>query len=297
MRPAVLLDYLFFSRPVLLVPVWTFFLLGYGGALDLWESDPRLWVGLVAITAAFGAAFVLNQYFDVPSDEKNRKCLFLSSGRISTAGALRYYAVLNLIALGCLFQAPWLTLPLLLVLILGALYSAPPWLWKDRPFLALAANAIGHGPLVFIAGRLAAGADWLAAISASWPYLCGAAAVYLLTTIPDLDGDAAAGKRTLAVTLGPERTARWALGWCLGALLLAVYHIDVLFVLGVLPSLPAFVRAGRGDLTRVRSAIRFSVLGLSLAAAWLHLWYLLVLAAGFAATRAYYRRAWNCRYP
>lgn len=298
MRRARLLDYIFFLRPVLLVPVWTIFLLGSGGdLLALGTLDVSQAAGLLSMTAVFGGAFVLNQYFDQESDKRNRKCLFLPSGLIGGRAALCYYAVLNLIALGGLYWAPRATLFVVLVLSLGVIYSCGPWRWKDRPYLALVANGVAHGLLVFQAGRAVAGSDVSSAFLSSLPYGCGVCAVYLLTTIPDLEGDRQSGKRTLAVTRGPLRTARWALGWSLAALLLAVYAVDVLFVLASFPALPAFVRAGRGHLGKIDSAVRWSVGGLSCAAALLYPWYAAVLLVGFFATRSYYRRWWDCTYP
>jgi 4-hydroxybenzoate polyprenyltransferase len=290
------LDYVFFLRPVLLLPVWTTFLLGCGRTDRFWPTA-AIAIGMLSLSAAFGAAFVLNQYFDVEGDRRNRKCPFISSGRISRPSALRYYGLLLLLALGTAIAIPWAIALILAVLALGVLYSAPPWRWKDRPYAALFANALAHGGVVFLCGQRAAGVDLLKAVTPALPYLFGVAAVYLLTTIPDLEGDRETGKRTLAVTLGPERTARWALGWYLSAVLLALYTVDVLFVLGVLPSAPWFVRVGRGRLEDVSRASRWAVAGLSAAAVITHPWYAIVLAAGWVCTRAYYRWQWNLRYP
>jgi 4-hydroxybenzoate polyprenyltransferase len=287
-------DYLFLLRPALLAPVWTIFLLGYGRAGALRAG---LWLGLIATTAAFGSAFVLNQVFDVESDRHNRKCPFLSTGLISRKQALGFYGVLLLLALIGAWYARGVGLVVLCVAALGVLYSAPPWRLKDRPYAALAANAVAHGVLAFLAGRLAAGTDWGPALPASLPYACGVAAVYLHTTIPDLDGDRLAGKQTLAVTLGAARAARWALGWYLSALLLALYRVDVLFLLAVLPAAPAFARAGRGHMQWVPRAVRWSVIGLSCAAVFTAPWYAAVLALGLWSTRVYYRRTWGLSYP
>jgi 4-hydroxybenzoate polyprenyltransferase len=176
-------------------------------------------------------------------------------------------------------------------------YSAPPWRWKDRPFLALAANAFAHGFLAFLAGKAAAGPLDFNSSVAALPYVCGVAAVYLFTTIPDLDGDRKSGKHTLAVLLGPERTARWAMGWYLAALLLATYMVDLLFLLAVLPAAIPIVQAGRGRPEKVHAAVTWPVLGLSVAAALWHPWYALVLGLGYWATRSYYARAWGRTYP
>jgi 4-hydroxybenzoate polyprenyltransferase len=293
-----LCDYLFFLRPLLLVPVWTIFLLGYEKAPGkLVGFDPHLWIGLLALSTAFGGAFVLNQYFDVATDSRNRKCPFLHSGTIGRQAALAYYGALTLTSLGCLAWIPASAPYLLGVLVLGVLYSVPPWRWKDRPWLGLAANACAHGLLVFGLARAVSAGRLTDSLWAALPYVAGVAAVYLLTTIPDLEGDRLSGKRTLAQVLGPERAARWALGWYLSASLLAVYVVDPLFLISVLPSFPFFVLAGRGDLVRAGLAVRTDVGGLSCAAALRHTWYAVVLLLGFWATRVYYRKRWGCRYP
>lgn len=297
MRPADPVDYCFFLRPPLLVPVWTLFLLGYGTAGTFWPSDPALWAGLLAMTAVFGGAFVLNQCFDLKSDERNQKCLFLTSGLIGRKAAFRYYAALNLLALGCVYLAPRSGAFVVLVMILGVIYSAPPWRWKDRPFLALAVNAFAHGYLAYLSGSAAAGPLNFDSSVAALPYVCGVSAVYLLTTIPDREGDREEGKHTLAVIWGPERTARWAMGWFLAALLLATYEVDLLFLLAVLPAAIPLVQAGRGRFDKIRAAVTWPVLGLSVAAALLQPWYALLLVAGYWATRSYYRRRWGRTYP
>lgn len=291
------LDGVFFLRPLLLVPVWTIYLLGFGRPAELWPIHLDFGLGLCAINAACAAAFVLNQIFDMAVDRDNRKCPFLTSGAISVRTAWWMYALLCAVALVPCFLRPLLALPTGGVLLLGVLYSAPPFSWKNRPYLALAANLTAHGVLVFACGRLGAGAELAPIFGASLPYAFGVAAVYLLTTLPDREGDAAFGKRTLAVLLGPERVARWALGWTLSAVLLALYQVDVLFLCGSLPSVYWFVRAGRGDLAAAARAARWSVLGVSAAACVLHPWYALVLGAGFWLTRVYYRERWALTYP
>jgi len=290
-------DGVFFLRPLLLVPVWTIYLLGTGRPRHIWPVEFSLWLGLGAITAACAAAFVLNQAFDVEGDRHNRKCQFIASGAISRRAAFGVVALLCAVALGACFIRSELALPVGSVLVLGFLYSAPPWSWKDRPYLALLSNLLAHGVAVFVCGKLAAGSSLVAAIAPSFPYAFGVAAVYLLTTLPDRDGDLVHGKRTLAVTLGPERAARWAFGWYLSALLLALYQVDVLFLCGVLPSAVWFWKAGRGDLKVASKAARASVLGLSAAAVILHPWYALVLALGWVATRTYYQKRWHLTYP
>lgn len=292
-----LLDGVFFLRPLLLVPVWTVCLLGYGPPHASIFGEGSLWLALSAVTAACAAAFVLNQYFDIETDRHNRKCQFLPSGAISKGTAQSVYALLCLITLVLCALRPGPCWPAGAVILLGVLYSAPPWRWKDRPYLGLAANVLAHGLAVFLCGRLASDTQAQNALVSALPYVFGTGAAYLLTTLPDREGDAMHNKRTLAVTLGPERTARWALGWYLSAVLVALYQVDALFLVGVLPSAWWFVRAGRGDLSAAPGAVRWSVLGLSLAAAFVHLWYAPLLLAGWFATRTYYARRWNLQYP
>jgi len=294
------LDYFFVLRPALMPPVWTIFLLGAGfRATQLPEAvTPHLIAAFVAIFWLAGGIYLLNQYFDIESDRINQKLHFLPLGLVSKSAALFLYILLNVAALAV---AMWISLELfllsLIIVMMGIAYSAPPWHWKNKPYAALIANAAGHGSVVFLFGWLLTNGPLPEGLVNSLPYFLAVGAIYLLTTIPDTEGDEQAGKRTLAVALGRVRCARWALGWYWGAVLTAFYTTDLLFLLAALPVAYLFIKAAKGDPERAVAAVRWSVGLLSVMACIYFPWYAAVLIVGFLGTRWYYKRRFGLIYP
>jgi chlorophyll synthase len=298
------LDFIFVLRPVLLVPVWTICLCG--AALDTRHIPTSLStetvVVLFALTALFGGVFIINQYYDVETDRLNGKGHFLPLGLISPRQCVIYYVLLNVAAFALLAGlSPRFVLLAGLILVLGFLYSAPPWRLKDRAFAALVANAMAHGSIVFLFGWFSAHdgthVDYAATGLGSLPYFFAVGAVYLLTTVPDRWGDEQTGKQTLAVIMGPQRTARWALGWFAAALLLGFYTLDLLFVLAALATLPSVYGAREGGSVQVARAVKWTVVGLSAVACIPYPLYAAFLLAGYALTRVYYKWRFDLKYP
>lgn len=162
---------------------------------------------------------------------------------------------------------------------LGLAYSMPP--------IQLAARGLGECAVAVAFGLLpVTGAAWLqtgqitwAAMLVSLPVACWVCNILLANEVPDAGADAAAGKRTLAVRLGPAGTRR---------LYLAVHALAALAAggaaaLGLLPPvaplLPAALAlaalpATRGlttpqDTAALTSAIKFTMLAHGAGALWL----------------------------
>jgi len=298
-----LLDRVFLLRPTLLLPVWT--LLFWGAALDrprawgILHFPGRFWQALVSYSLLMGAVYVLNQIYDVDTDRINRKLFLLTDGYLSVRDAWVECAVLVLVSLalgwslGFSYRVLWG-----LSLLLGVLYSVPPFVWKGRPVLDLLSNALGYGGVNVLVG-------WVAHHTWRWdiwphtlPLVFSVGAVFLLTTLPDIPGDRASGKRSTGVWLGVRRTAGLAALMLWLAVLFAARYGDV-WVLGVgALSLPLFVAAAvdagegwiklayrlAGGLFGVATALRFP---------------LFVLLGGltFLALRLYYQRRFGLTYP
>lgn len=211
------------------------------GAFDALRFALALCAGLLA----HAGANVLNDYFDHRSgaDELNRSPItpfaggsrMIQRGLLSPAQTRRYGLLLlaGATALGLLLV--WLTSPLLfwlglLGVALGYAYSGPP--------LALNYRGLGEWVVALDFGVLAVlGAYYVqtgtlgtAALLASLPVALLVAAILFVNEFPDHESDAAAGKRTLVVLLGPRRAwpllpallggalALIVLGWGLGLL-------------------------------------------------------------------------------
>jgi 4-hydroxybenzoate polyprenyltransferase len=293
-------DYIFVLRPALMPPVWTVFLLGNGfRATHLPERfHPALALGFGMLFFLAGGVYLLNQYCDVETDRHNRKLHFFPLGLISKRAGLIYYLLINAVALTLAYA---ISLRVLLIalcaVILGVAYSADPWRWKDRAYPALWANATAHGTLVFLIGWFISGGKLGEGMLRSLPYFFAVGSIYILTAIPDTDGDERSGKRTLAVVLGSPRAARWALGWYWASVLVAFYNIDLLFLLAALPLAYLFIKAAGGAPERAVQTVRWAVGLLSLVACIYFPWYLIVLVAGYLITRRYYRWRFDLAYP
>jgi len=207
-------DFLFVLRPLIMVPAWSFYALGVHMApvrerTELFSVivQPGFW----CLTALLASAYVANQIFDQASDRLNGKGLFLTHGVFRTRTMIA-------ISLACFLGASWLfqrvdsaqEIPLIASMLLAFTYSLPPLRLCARPGLDLIANAIGYGGLAFAAGAGGVGSYPLAAFLDAYPWMLLVGAVFLHTTILDVDGDAAAGKRTTTVKIGVMRSAQIA---------------------------------------------------------------------------------------
>lgn len=296
-------DRWFFARPVLMPPVWTILLLAanpspavvpFGG---LSPFSPRIWAGLALCFLLYGAVYIFNQIFDIDSDRANNKLYFLPLGILSMRSAVAQSMVFAAIAIGggWFLGRLWL-LCSIIILLIGILYSAPPFRLKDRPFGGLLANTIGHGTLVYYLGRALADPGAVPVWGASASYALAVAGVYLLTTVPDRNGDAAAGKRTMSVFLGPCKTSAVAAVCVLGAVVTAlIYHLWPVAIAAAV-SFPLFF-AAVFSARFCGSAVRVALLALSFFAC-LTFWpYFLILVLLYFSTRWYYRRRFRMVYP
>jgi chlorophyll synthase len=175
-----------------------------------WWGDAH---GYVLAALAMGplvwlATLLINDVHDLPSDRANpRKASSpLVQGVVSRGWAhgVACLAAAAALAVGAFAGLAFDAL-LLACLVLAWLYSAPPVRLKTRPGADVLVNAVGVGALAALAG-------WSLAAplaDAPWAFLpqgiLVAAAVYVPTTLVDLEPDLAAGYATFATKLGRER--------------------------------------------------------------------------------------------
>ncbi len=166
-------DYVFLLRPMILVPVWTFFLLGAwhasrttGAPLDY----TRLLAGIASFTAIVGAAYIVNQITDREADRASGKLFLISHGVIDAKSAWTLAGTLTIlsIAAAAILLPRGFTFILLAGAALGAAYSLEPFRLKRRPVLDVLANAVANGMLNTLAGWAAIGAP-LEGISSPCP--------------------------------------------------------------------------------------------------------------------------------
>jgi 4-hydroxybenzoate polyprenyltransferase len=224
-----------------------------------------VWVGLF-LTLLMGAVFILNQIQDRHSDSRNDKLFLIAHGHLTPKSAFIEAAGLVFISLGLAFAAS-LNMGLLFFLILlltGYFYSFSPFNWKDRPILGLLSNALG-ALLIFIAGWLVQGSVSVHASVKSVPYVCAVAAVYLLTTLPDLKGDASTDKITFGVKYGIANTVYLSTGLVVLSSVFGYIFKDELIFYPAFFSLPFFIWAAvQLKMEDISRAIKYPILLLAM---------------------------------
>jgi chlorophyll synthase len=286
-----LLDLLFAIRPLVLVPAWSFFLLGAAAAPD----GPGLpWLRLALFTLAMIGVHLVNQIVDLESDRINDKGLFLQRGIFTP----RQYAAAAVASLGLAVGAAVATgqapMRLAAAVGLGLAYSVPPVRLAARAGLDLLANAAGYGLLApwLGAGDSAPPAAFLASTTLA------VAAVFVHTTLLDLEGDRRTAKQTIGVRLGPGRSR--VLAVLLAALAAAAAFAGANRVLGLAAALLAVGSAAaalRAAGVSSRSVCVGATALYTLAAAAVWPLYAAVVLGLAVATRSYYARRFKLRYP
>jgi 4-hydroxybenzoate polyprenyltransferase len=301
-------DYVFVLRPTLFFPVWTVYAAGYfayhrfapagmNGATTgmAWDS---IWL-LAFLTLLMGSAYILNQICDRETDARNHKLFLIAQQHIPLPAAWVEMVVLAVTGLAAAVwhSAAMAVLFSVIFLCTGIFYSVAPFQWKDHPFLGLFANACG-AVLIFTAGWWSVETDSLLALRHALPYALAVAAVYLYTTLLDVDGDAGTNKLTFGVRFGWRATvyAGAILEW--SAIFAAFWVRDPIILYPALVASPFFFWASlkqrRCDVSR---AIKLPILFLALAIC-VKVWqYLLVLACVFFFSKWYYQQRFGLKYP
>ena len=215
-----LLDAVFLCRPVVLVPVWGFMLLGaMRWRVVSLQKDPfpllssvgaAVWIRVALFSIPVAFVYILNQVADIEADRANPGFSLLGDGCVGIATARAALLVtLFLSVLPPILMDDSVLLYLNVgTLVLGLCYSLEPLRFSGRVLLDCVSNAAGYGVLAFAAGWYAAGGEMVYGLllQAAAPYVLLMCAGSISSTIPDIEGDRANGKRTTAVALGPVRS-------------------------------------------------------------------------------------------
>lgn len=298
------LDFLFVLRPTLFYPVWTFFLAGYWGATQNYieigglKKTLNFWLVLSGMTMLMGSVFILNQTQDVETDRMNSKLFLLANGIISIKTAYIEAFILALIGLVMgFFVSPIIGFGILLLLILsGWLYNYPPFIWKNRPILGMMVNVLG-GWIIYYLGWFVLSSQVIFPVQ-SVGYVFACAAVFLNTTLPDVEGDAENGKMTLGVKWGVKKTVLWAAAFELLALFAALFTKDKLLLMTSILVSPFFiVSALRPSVPNAIRATKFSIFIMTMVVCYYFLYFLIPVWVIFFGSVAYYRLRFNIHYP
>lgn len=190
-------------------------------------GNPVFWLGYLCLFLLEVATVLTNELVDLNSDRHNRFYSALTGGsRVLVEGLLSRREVragIVVTLLGFVFGAVWLmaiapAAPVTILLVLGGLailalgYTAPPLKLSYRG-LGEVDVAITHSIGVLLCGYVFMGGAWHDSLPGwlSLPLLLAILPSITLSGIPDLEADAATGKRTLAVRLGRGGALRVAL--------------------------------------------------------------------------------------
>ncbi|HUT32001.1 MAG TPA: prenyltransferase [Planctomycetota bacterium] len=194
-------------------------------AAAAWRADGSLSLGLaglalVGIALIHAGANLSNDYFDHRSgaDGANRFSTPFSGGsRVIQEGVVSPRAIVTAAAVCTAAGAAcgiwlWLHTPGHVLLVIGGVGIATSWFYTAPP-LRLVHRGVGELATMMGFGVLPAlGTEWVLrgrlTLEVSWVGLPAGllvAAILLINEFPDREADAAAGKRTLVVRLGPRR--------------------------------------------------------------------------------------------
>jgi len=292
-----ILDYIFAARPMLHLPIWSIFLVSHQYLHG--EFSWRTFLVLGGLSLIGSGAYYINQVYDYESDRLNRKLGFLQKGLLGRRELQIAGLVLSLAALIIGAMLSITTLIVFVLLFVGALgYSMPPLRLKDRPLAGLLVNAVGYGILVPSAvPGLLTHLDRMDVLLAAYFFITVTAG-FLLTVIPDREGDAGTGKRTVA-TLLSDRTiivlALILLAVSIPVSFLLIHHLLVLVsTIGFGLCLFAVISP---EPSHVLLACKVPILLLSVLAGYYYPGYLIFLVVLLIATRIYYQQRFGISYP
>ncbi len=307
------LDYIFVLRPTLFFPVWTIALAGVWAQnrfdilsasqparlVVIADFDISVFVYLGLFTLLMGAVFLVNQIEDVETDRLNKKLFLIANGDIKLVNAYIETILLTVLPIGILAFVYW---PLAVVMILayiimGWMYSCKPLVMKNKPIGGFLPNFFG-GFIVFSFGWMIQGQPQWNMIYYGAPYILGMMAVYFYTTIPDIEGDKASEKITVAVKYG-AKAAIW--GGLISDVIAIVFGLltrDIIVLIPTLLILPFFIFTTLNQSVKhILTTNKFAALFLSLVICYRFPLYLVLIVFVFYFSKWYYKKRFNIVYP
>ena len=279
------------ARPIVQVIYVLRFITGYVLTNPAHVMEPPLLVAAVSWWLAVVAVYAFNGITDYAEDSANGSLRPIASGALGRGAASVTCAAAGATSLALATQIgslwPWLAG----YIALGVLYSARPFPAKNRTetagavvfglgFCSYGAGAaLAHGPL-------SATGFVFAVVASCWMATAGT----VLKDLSDVEGDAAGGRRTLAVRFGRQAALLVGVGGallvgvggCAAAVLIAPHALGgtIPFALGALVLVKGFALASKASATdrqrqrgsyrvfmRTQFAANITILAISLAAA------------------------------
>ena len=305
MRLLRLLDFIFFLRPVILIPFWSFMLLGYVHSRETWLPVldakggilPVLFIG----TAFMGIIHILNQIADRSSDHINQKLFFIPDKIISLKQAYGQAILLLVISLPLLiiYGMDKICIYFIIsILPLGLLYSLPPVRLKARPVVDALMNAIGYGWVAFSIGWLSYGEFTRDISLQSLPYMLAVAAMYINTTLIDAEGDRNSRYKTTGIWLGVKKATFFSFICILMVIVTGFWLRSWVCLITAVVSLPVYFLAWHKQTDRwIRLSLHLPGRLFIFLTGLIFPFYLIFLILLYFITRWYYKNRFNMTYP
>ncbi|MGB3342199.1 MAG: UbiA family prenyltransferase [bacterium] len=298
-------DYFFLLRPLILIPSWNFLLIGCYLAQKKGGFSIDIVIGLIIYTCLMGGVYIFNQITDIETDRANKKLFILYEGHVPVKHAYIEMVVLWVVAMLLSLKFSFIFLVFIgISLFLGVLYSLPPVKLKGKPVLDTLANSLGYGMINFAVGWLIVASFDMAMFIKFIPYFLSISAVFINTTVVDIEGDRKAGEITTAVLLG-EQAALVCSAVLISAAIIAAYLMrDLVCLIPAALAFPFFVYGAlyallKNKQNRKLTIFSFRLPGLlfTLATVYLYPYYAVILLAVFLSMRVYYKKRFGLNYP
>lgn len=243
--------------------------------------------------------YILNQIIDMKSDVLNQKHLLLAEGIMPVRRSVWLMLIFFIAAALLSLRLPSLTrLYMAVSFALGIIYSLPPFILKARPFLDFSVNGIGFGFFNFAMGWLSVRPYAPEVFSMALPYVFAVSALFINTTILDIEGDRKCRYLTTGVLLKERGAAILALVLIILSGIAAWLVRDWICLIPVAAALPLFILAAiRGRLSHITASIRIGGPLLILVVGLVFPFYLAVVLLIFAFLRFYYKKQFGITYP
>ena len=298
-------DYLFILRPLILIPCWNFLLIGTYLAQQKRGFTPDILLGLVIYTALMGGVYILNQITDRETDRINKKLFLLSEDYVPVRYAYIEMILLWIVAILLALKFSYLFLIFIgISLLLGVFYSLPPVKLKGKPLLDTLSNGFGYGMINFAVGWLLVRSFDMAMFIKFVPYFLSISAVFINTTIVDIEGDRKAGEKTTAIFLGKQVSFICSTVLMAAAILTAYMMKDLVCLIPAVLSFPLFVYGAVYSLLKNKqnrkltiASFRLPGLLFTLVTVYLFPLYSIVLLVVFFGMRLYYKKRFRINYP
>lgn len=259
----------------------------YGDAL--WANTDILLL-LATFAMAMAASFILNQIADIETDRINNKLYFLPRGILSLVEATILAGVFSILAVSYAYSVGVFYGNVILgfILLTGYLYNFKPFRWKNSVFFGAFANLMmGVFAVLYVVNPEKINLPLLGWLT------CINFVLFILTTLPDKDGDIQTKKRTIGNNLSKAQLNIVSILF-IGISFFLAEHLLTGMISGFF--LASYISFALGRFS-VEPVIKWNLFVQSLAACLFFLDYTILIIAMYFLGRIYYKKRFNLDYP